>query len=91
MTKQTTTNENTSTTLTPYAATKLANVVIEEAGLKAIPPQMMYNYTTAKVNAGKKPLIKFSLEEGVDREDLERWVKSYVERKLAKVEVTVEA
>lgn len=68
-------------TLTPYAAAKVANVAIEEAGLKAIPPQMMYNYTTAKVNAGKKPLIKFSLEDGVDRDDLQRWVTNYIAKK----------
>lgn len=67
--------------LTPYAAAKLANAALDEAGLKRIPPQMMYNYTTAKVNAGKKPLIKFSIEEGVDREDFDRWLKAYIAKK----------
>ena len=77
---------NTNTILTPYAAAKIVNAALEAADIKRIPPQMMYNYTTAKVNAGKKPLIKFTLEEGVDREDLERWVKSYIAKKTVTVE-----
>jgi len=70
---------------TPYAAAKLVNVALTEAGLPNIPPQMMYNYTTAKVNVGKKPLIAFDAKKGVDRTDLERWLKSYIEKKTATV------
>lgn len=69
--------------LTPYAAAALVNAVLVDEGIKTIPPQMLYNYTTAKVNAHKKPLIKYSIEEGVDRDDLTRWVKAYVAKKKA--------
>jgi hypothetical protein len=71
------------TTLTPYAASKLANVIIVEAGLKAIPPQMVYNYTFARINAGKTPLIP-STREGVTAENITEWANKYVARKLAK-------
>jgi hypothetical protein len=69
--------------LTPYAAAKLVNNALAEAGVsKKIPPQMMYNYTFARLDDGKTPLIKASREEGVDREDLDRWIKSYVAKKV---------
>lgn len=67
------------TPLSPYGAAKLVNTALESAGLtKRIPPQMMYNYTTARVNAGKAPFIKWDAKNGVDRTDLERWTKAYV-------------
>lgn len=77
------------THVTPYAASKLVNAILDENNIKRIPPQMMYNYTTAKVNAGKNPLIAFTIEKGVEVKDLERWTKKYVEKKLAAT-VTVE-
>jgi hypothetical protein len=70
--------------LTPYAAAKLVNNQLRELGLAVIPPQMMYNYTTSKLRAGKKPLIKFTAEEGVDRDDLQRWTAAYITKKQAK-------
>jgi hypothetical protein len=69
---------------TPYAAAKLVNTQLAEAGLKAIPPQMMYNYTTARVRAGKAPFIKWDEKKGVDTEDLQRWTTEYVAKRLAK-------
>jgi hypothetical protein len=68
------------TLLTPYKAASLVNAELEKAGLsKRIPPQMMYNYTTAKVNAGKKPIIKYDPSTGeVDAADLKRWTKAYI-------------
>jgi len=65
--------------VTPYAAAKIVNAALKEAGLtKVVPPQMMYNYTTARLNAGKKPLIAYSLETGVDTVALEGWIESYI-------------
>lgn len=81
---------NNTAVLSPYGAAKLVNVALAEAGLKAIPPQMMYNYTTARVNAGKAPFIKWDAKTGVDRDDLDRWTKAYVAKKLA-AQVTTEA
>jgi hypothetical protein len=66
---------------TPYQAWKVANARIVEAGLKAIPSQMLYNYTYAKLNHNKKPLIVSNLTDGVSIADLERWVTSYIAKK----------
>ena len=84
------------TSLSPYQAARLVNKALEEAGLsKRIPPQMMYNYTTSRVNAGKKPLIAFDLKTGVDRDALAKWTESYVAKQAAKeatpAEETVDA
>jgi hypothetical protein len=76
--------------VTPYAAHKLVNAALEKAGLsKRIPPQMMYNYTQQRVNAGKAPFIKFSIEDGVDVESLNEWIEKYVAKQLAKAPVVV--
>jgi 2-keto-3-deoxy-6-phosphogluconate aldolase len=64
--------------ITPYAAAKIANAVFAAEGMKVIPPQMMYNYTTARLNKGKAPYIAFTLEGGVDQEDLNRWIAARV-------------
>jgi hypothetical protein len=70
--------------MTPYAAAKLVNAALEEAGLsKRIPPQMMYNYTKARVNAGKAPFIAFDEKKGVDPKSLEEWTKKYVAKQVA--------
>jgi hypothetical protein len=75
--------------MTPYKAAKFVNDQLKEAGVdKVIPPQMMYNYTKARVNKGKKPLIKFDEKAGVDQKDLERWTKTYIEKLQSKVETT---
>ena len=77
-----------STTLTPYAAAKLTNAVLKDAGLPNIPPQMMYNYTTARLNKGKAPLIKCDAAGGIMFADLEAWLTKYMEKKGVKVEPT---
>ena len=80
-----------STNLTPYAASKLVNKALEEAGLDArVPAQMMYNYTSARLNAGKAPLIGYTPENGVDPASLAVWIESYVAKKVAAVTPTVE-
>ena len=72
--------------LTPYKAAKFVNEKLTEAGLKNIPPQMMYNYTTARLNADKEPLIKYTLEGGVDVKSLDEWTAKYIAKKLAVTE-----
>lgn len=68
---------------TPYAAAKRVNEELKKAGVdKVIPPQMMYNYTKARFNAGKKPFIEFSLENGIDEKDFERWLKAYLDKQV---------
>lgn len=68
--------------LTPYSAAKFVNESLKKEGIdKVIPPQMMYNYTKARVNAGKTPFIKFDEKTGVDVKDLERWTKEYIAKK----------
>lgn len=67
--------------LTPYAASKIVNARLKEEGLPTIPPQMMYNYTTARVNKGKAPFIEWSAEEGVNLTSLEEWTDKYISKK----------
>lgn len=74
------------TVLSPYGAAKLANARLLEEGIAPIPPQMMYNYTTAKLRAGKKPLIAYTVEGGVDRDAFAAWLDRYVAKKTATVE-----
>jgi hypothetical protein len=69
--------------VTGYAAAKIVNAVLTEAGLPAIPPQMVYNYTTARLRAGKAPLIACDAEGRIDTEALEAWVTKYVAKKVA--------
>jgi 2-keto-3-deoxy-6-phosphogluconate aldolase len=65
--------------LTPYGAAKIVNAELKANGIeKVLPPQMFYNYTTARLNKGKSPMIKFTFEGGIDREDLARWTKAYI-------------
>jgi len=73
--------------LTPYACSTLANAKFVEVGLPPIPPQMMYNYTSAKLRAGKKPLIQFDPAQGVLRVDFERWLAQYLIKKGVTVTV----
>lgn len=69
--------------VTPYAASQIVNVVLAENDIAPIPPQMMYNYTTARVRAGKVPLIPIGEDNKIDTSDLEVWVTKYVEKKMA--------
>ena len=69
--------------VTGYAASKVVNIVLAENNIAPIPPQMVYNYTTARVRAGKVPLIPIDADNKIDLADLEVWVTKYVEKKLA--------
>jgi hypothetical protein len=78
--------------LTPYKAAKIVNEELTKLGLKNIPPQMMYNYTTARVNTGKKAIITYNEKTGeVDADALKVWMVKYIEKRTAPVEETEEA
>lgn len=68
-----------SNTMTPYAAAKIANKVLEENGIeKTLPPQMLYTYTA-------KGYIKSETVNGkrrVTREQLDEWLVKYVSKLL---------
>jgi hypothetical protein len=71
--------------LTPFAAAKFVNEALKEAGVtKPIPPQMMYNYTKSRLNAGKTPAIAYTEKGGVDPKALEEWTTKYVAMRVAK-------
>lgn len=75
------------THVSPYAAAKLVNKARAEAGIEGnIPPQMMYNYTTARVRAGKTAFIAYDPEKGIELKALEEWTKKYIAKKTAVVE-----
>ena len=70
--------------VTPYAAAKLVNAALEAAHLsKRIPPQMMYNYTTARINKGKAPLIQTDEKGLVVVSALNEWIEKYVAKQVA--------
>ena len=73
--------ERTQTTVTPYGAYKMVNAVLAQCGLKSIPPQMMYNYTTAQIRAGKKPLIECDADGRITRDALIAWLRKYLTKK----------
>ena len=78
------TNNNNNKEITmhsPYQAAKLINAVLAEANLPSIPPQMMYNYTTARLNKGKAPLIKCDASGAITLESLLEWLAKYLEKK----------
>lgn len=76
------------TSMTPYAASKIVNATLLEAGVeKVLPPQMFYNYTTARVNKGKVSLIELDGNNKITEEGLATWLEKYV-AKNTKVEET---
>lgn len=67
--------------VTPWQAAKIVNARLTEEGFKVVPPQMLYNYTTARLNAGKVPFIAYTRESGIDLESLQVWLDKYVAKK----------
>ena len=88
-TMRTNANTNKETTmLSPYQAAKLINAVLAEANLPSIPPQMMYNYTTARIKAGKATLIGTVVVDGkvyVTEQGLNEWLAKYLAKKGVEV------
>jgi hypothetical protein len=67
------------TTVTPYGAAKLVNEHLAECNIdKQLPPQMFYNYTTARIRAGKSPLIACDESGKIELDALAAWLEKYV-------------
>jgi hypothetical protein len=70
-----------------YGAAKVVNPILRELGVnqKDLPPQMFYNYTTARIRTGHNPAMEtVQLENGdyrITREGLDAWLVKYIERK----------
>lgn len=77
------------TLLTPYAASKIVNEVLTEVGVtKTLPPQMFYNYTKARLRAGKAPFIECDEDGRITEDALARWFVKYAKKNF-NVDVTV--
>lgn len=74
--------------LTPYKAAQVVNAALKEAGVdKQIPPQMMYNYTNARLRAGKAPLIACDENGKITEAGLTEWLTKYLVKQGVEVEV----
>lgn len=68
--------------LTPYAAAKAVNAALEALGhASRIPTQMMYNYTTARLNAKKSPFVPVKDNGRIDPVGLVEWMVKYLSKK----------
>jgi len=80
--------------ITPYAAARLVNQALLDAGVvKTLPPQMFYNYTTARVRKGQKPLINTIVVDGkilIDTLALAAWTQKYVRKQIKLAELLEE-
>ena len=75
-----------SSAMTPYAAAKVVNATLLKAGVeKVIPPQMMYNYTSARLRKGKAPFIECDAEGKITQEGLTKWLKVYLAKQGVEV------
>jgi hypothetical protein len=76
-----------SANLTAYKAAQVVNAALAEAGLDStIPAQMMYNYTTARLRKGQKPLIPTITVDGkvfIEAEGFAKWLGTYISKKVA--------
>ena len=73
-------------TMTPYAASKLINAQLLEEGFeKVLPPQMFYNYTTAQIRKGKKPMIECAKDGRITASGLAAWYEKYTAKLLQNV------
>lgn len=89
------------TAVTGFAFHKIVNARLAAEGLtmttkegnvvtKRIPPQMIYNYTNGRINAGKVPFIALNDQGLIDLVTGQAWLDKYVAKLIAKVLVTVE-
>lgn len=68
--------------LTPYAAARIVNDVFAKHEVaKSIPTQMMYNYTTARINAKKAPFIECDDQGRITEDGLNKWMVKYFAKK----------
>lgn len=68
---------------TPYSIAKVLNEKLTEAGLKNVPPQMMYNYAKNGLINGVKGVKKYNQSE------VDAFVTKQMDKRTSKV--TVEA
>ena len=76
--------------VTPYAAAKIVNALLEKDGFDSkIPPQMMYNY----IKPNKSGVVKIASTDGlIDLDDLTTWYNEYSEKKRRNsVDIDVDA
>ena len=72
--------------MTAYKAAKIVNAALEAAEVeKVLPPQMFYNYTTARIRAEKAPLIACDEEGKITEDGLNEWLAKYLEKKGVQV------
>lgn len=68
--------------VSPYEAAKIVNAILKEKQIDIVlPPQMFYNYTTARIRAGKKPFIETNKDNKVVVKSLLEWTARYIEKK----------
>jgi uncharacterized protein YbjT (DUF2867 family) len=82
----------TPTSVSPYKAAGIVNALLLAEGIeKVLPPQMFYNYTTARIRADKAPLIPVvEVAEGkyeISLEGLGEWATKYIAKLQAKAPV----
>lgn len=88
--------------VTAYNAAKAVNNVLTQAGIvdtnikskrygliKQLPPQMFYNYTTARINKDEKPLIECDENGRILVSALTEWTKRYLQKQVDKTEENV--
>lgn len=68
--------------MTGYRFTKRINECLEAENLKAIPPQMVYQY----LSKGWIPFADVDGQRLVDEEAAEEWLDKYLEKRLAKAQ-----
>jgi len=80
-------SNTTITSVSPYKAAGIVNKLLLDAGVeKVLPPQMFYNYTTARVRAGKNSFIEVvEVSEGkyeITLEGLNKWFEGYLAKQV---------
>jgi hypothetical protein len=69
------------TSISAYGAAKYVNAKFVELKIeKVLPAQMMYNYTTARVNKGLKSFIELNENNEITIDSLERWIAKYLKK-----------
>lgn len=69
--------------MTPYAAAKVVNALLAEAGVdKVLPPQMFYNYTTARIRQDKAPFIPVDENNKITEDGLKAWAEKYLAKQV---------
>ena len=78
--------ENTENTTfkSAYAAAKYINEVLTNNSLKNVPPQMIYNYTSARIRVNQKPFIRVNEDGKLEKKDVDEWLSKYIAKKLSK-------